>query len=233
MQRFVVKLSGEALQGDRPSGHDPAILKRIAKEIADAAAADAQIAVVVGGGNIIRGARLAAGGGDRVAGDHMGMLGTLINGVAIREAVREVGAPCTLLSGLPAPTICETYSQRAVLDALSQGHIVIVAGGTGNPFFTTDTGAALRAAEIGADAILKATQVDGVYDADPKTHAGAKKFRELSLDEALARGLAIMDTAALALARDHRIPIVVFSIHEAGALVRVASGQEEGTRITP
>ncbi|MEM1289281.1 MAG: UMP kinase [Pseudomonadota bacterium] len=233
MKRYVVKLSGEALQGDKPSGHDPDILKRIAQEISDAASEGAQLAIVVGGGNIIRGARLAAEGGDRVAGDHMGMLGTLINGVAIREALREVGARCTLLSGLPAPTICETYSQRAILDALDSGNIVVAAGGTGNPFFTTDSGAALRAAEVGADAILKATQVDGVYDADPKTDPNAKKFDELTLDEALRRGLAIMDTAALALARDHAIPIVVFSIHDAGALVRVASGKKEGTRVLP
>lgn len=231
--RFLLKLSGEALAGDQGFGHDGQIMQRIAGEVAAVAKTGAQIAMVVGGGNIIRGARMAAQGGDRVAGDHMGMLGTLINGIAMREAVREAGASCSLFSGFPAPTMCETFSQRAVLAALDAGDVVVLAGGTGSPFFTTDTGAALRAAEIGADAILKATQVDGVYSADPKTDPDATRYSTLTLDEALSKGLAIMDTAALALARDNALPIVVFSIHQPGALGAVVAGQDMGTTITP
>ena len=231
--RFLVKLSGEALQGDRPSGHDATIVTRIASELAQAAAGGAQIAVVVGGGNIVRGARMAAEGGDRVAGDHMGMLGTLINGIAMREAIREAGARCTLLCGFAAPTMCDTFTQRAAIAALEAGEILVVAGGTGSPFFTTDTGAALRAAELGADAVLKATQVDGVYTADPKTDPDARRYKTLTFDEALSKGLAIMDQAALALARDNGVPIIVFSIHQPGALVRVIAGEDVGTRIIP
>lgn len=232
LPRYVVKLSGEALQGSRPSGHDPETVTRIAAELAQASAM-ARLAVVVGGGNIVRGARVAASGGDRVAGDHMGMLGTLINGIAMREAVREAGATCSLFCGFPAPTMCETFSQRAVMAALDAGDVVILAGGTGSPFFTTDTGAALRAAEIGAAAILKATQVDGVYSADPKRDPAATRYASLTLDEALGRGLAVMDQAALALARDNALSIIVFSIHEPGALVRVVAGEDVGTRISP
>ncbi|MFK7791871.1 MAG: UMP kinase [Devosiaceae bacterium] len=231
--RFLLKLSGEALAGPQGFGHDAATVTRIASEIAQVASTGAQIAIVVGGGNIIRGARMAADGGDRVAGDHMGMLGTLINGIAMREALREAGAHSTLLSGFPAPTMCETFSQRAALTALDAGSVLVLAGGTGSPFFTTDTGATLRAAEIGADAILKATQVDGVYTADPKKDPKATRYTSLSLDEAINKGLAIMDTAALALARDNALPIIVFSIHQAGALAAVVNGEDVGTRITP
>jgi uridylate kinase len=232
-QRYLLKLSGEALAGQQGFGHDTATLKRIAREVADCSAAGAQIAIVVGGGNIIRGARMAAEGGDRVAGDHMGMLGTLINGIALREAIREAGATCSLFCAFDAPTMCETFSQRGVLAALDAGDVVILSGGTGSPFFTTDTGAALRAAEIGASAILKATQVDGVYSADPKEDPDAERLAKLSLDEALAKGLKIMDTAALALARDNGLLIVVFSIHQEGALAAVVAGEDVGSRITP
>ncbi|MEO0385098.1 MAG: UMP kinase [Pseudomonadota bacterium] len=231
--RYLLKLSGEALAGPQGFGHDAATMKRIAGEIADCANKGTQIAIVVGGGNIIRGARMAAEGGDRVAGDHMGMLGTLINGIAMREAIREAGASSNLFSGFPAPTMCETFSQRAVLASLSAGEVVVLAGGTGSPFFTTDTGATLRAAEIGADAVLKATQVDGVYSADPKKDPSAIRYTKISLDEALAKGLQVMDTAALALARDNALPIVVFSIHQPGALGAVVAGEDVGSRITP
>lgn len=231
--RFLIKLSGEALQGEKPSGHDPEVLTRIAREIVSAAKSGAQLAVVVGGGNVIRGARLAAQGGDRVAGDHMGMLGTLINGIALREAIREAGASSELFCGFPAPTMCETFSQRAVLAALDDGQIVVLAGGTGSPFFTTDTGAALRGVEIGADALLKATQVDGVYTSDPKVDPHAKRYKQLTFDEAIERGLAVMDTAAFALARDNALPIIVFSIHDPGALPKVVTGNDVGTRISP
>lgn len=231
--RYLLKLSGEALAGPQGFGHDAATMKRIAGEISECANTGAQMAVVVGGGNIIRGARMAADGGDRVAGDHMGMLGTLINGIAMREAIREAGAASNLFSGFPAPTMCETFSQRAVLASLEAGEVVVLAGGTGSPFFTTDTGATLRAAEIGADAILKATQVDGVYSADPKTDPSATRYAKISLDEALAKGLQVMDTAALALARDNALPIIVFSIHQPGALGSVVAGEDVGSRITP
>lgn len=233
LPRYLLKLSGEALAGPQGFGHDAPTVQRIAGEIADCARQGAQLAIVVGGGNIIRGARMAAEGGDRVAGDHMGMLGTLINGIAMREAIREAGAPATLYSGFPAPTMCETFSQRAVMASLEAGETVVLAGGTGAPFFTTDTGAALRAAEIGADAILKATQVDGVYSADPQKDPSATRYATLSLDEALAKGLQVMDTAALALARDNALPIVVFSIHQPGALAAVVAGEDVGSRITP
>ncbi len=231
--RFLLKLSGEALAGPQGFGHDASFLKRVCAELAAAAATGAQLAIVVGGGNIIRGARMAADGGDRVAGDHMGMLATLINGIALREALAEAGAKAILFSGFPAPTMCETFSQRGVLQALESGAVVVLAGGTGSPFFTTDTGAALRAAEIEADALLKATQVDGVYSADPKEDPSAERFSSLTLDEALARGLKIMDTAALALARDNAIPIIVFSIHQPGAIGAVIAGEDVGTRVNP
>ena len=231
--RYLLKLSGEALAGPQGFGHDATFMKRVASDITEASKSGAQLAIVVGGGNIIRGARMAADGGDRVAGDHMGMLGTLINGIAMREAIREAGAACSLFCGFPAPTMCETFSQRAVMASLEAGDVVLLAGGTGSPFFTTDTGATLRAAEIGADAILKATQVDGVYSADPKKDANATRYSNLTLDEALSKGLQIMDMAALALARDNALPIVVFSIHQPGALGAVVAGEDVGTRITP
>ncbi len=231
--RFLLKLSGEALAGAQGFGHEAEIVTRIAQEVAEASSGGAQIAIVVGGGNIIRGARMAADGGDRVAGDHMGMLGTLINGIAMREALREAGAPTTLLSGFPCPTMCETFSQRAALAALESGQVLVLAGGTGSPFFTTDTGATLRAAEIGADAVLKATQVDGVYTADPKTNPDATRYTELSLDEAIAKGLKIMDMAALAMARDNALPIAVFSIHVPGSLGQVIAGKDIGTWVRP
>lgn len=231
--RYLLKLSGEALAGSQGFGHDAPTMQRIAIEIAEASKSGAQLAVVVGGGNIMRGARMEAEGGDRVAGDHMGMLGTLINGIAMREAIREAGVACSLFSGFPAPTMCETFSQRAVMASLETGDVVVLAGGTGSPFFTTDTGATLRAAEIGADAILKATQVDGVYSADPKKDLKATRYSSLTLSEALSKGLEIMDMAALALARDNALPIVVFSIHQPGALGAVVAGEDVGTRITP
>lgn len=231
--RFLLKLSGEALAGSQGFGHDSQVLTRIAAEIAQVAATGVQIAIVVGGGNIIRGARMAAQGGDRVAGDHMGMLGTLINGIALREALHEAGASATLLSGFACPTMCEVFTQRAALSALDAGRVLVLSGGTGSPFFTTDTGATLRAAEIGADAILKATQVDGVYSADPKTDPTATRYSSVSLDEAIAKGLKIMDMSALALARDNNLPVVVFSIHQPGALAAVVAGEDVGTRITP
>lgn len=232
-KRYLLKLSGEALAGDQGFGHDADFLSRISSEIIEAQATGAQIAVVVGGGNIIRGALVAKKGGDRVAGDHMGMLGTLINAIALREALAEQGCPATVLCGFPAPTMCETFTQRDAIAALEAGRVLILAGGTGAPYFTTDTGAALRASELGADAILKATQVDGVYDSDPKTNPDAKRFDRLSLDEAIARDLKVMDTAALALARDNRITIVVFSIHTPGALVDVVQEKDVGTRVIP
>ena len=232
-QRFVLKLSGEALAGPQGFGHDAEMLARMGGESAELVASGRQIAIVVGGGNIIRGAHVAADGGDRVAGDHMGMLGTLINGIALREAVRRSGVRCTLLSAFEAPTFCPTFSQRAAMEALDRGDVVILAGGVGSPFFTTDTGAALRAAEIGADAILKATQVDGVYTSDPKVDPHAKRYDRLTFDEALSKGLKIMDTAALALAQDHAIPVCVFSVHQPGALLSAASNDGTGTWITP
>ncbi|MEM6712568.1 MAG: UMP kinase [Pseudomonadota bacterium] len=232
-KRYVLKLSGEALAGSQGVGHDAAVMSRIASEIASLSRTGFDLIIVVGGGNVIRGAHVAAKGGDHVAGDHMGMLGTLINGIALREAIRAAGEPCTLLCAFDAPLFCAPFSQRAALEALERGDVLIVSGGIGNPFVTTDTGAAMRAAELGAAAILKATQVDGVYSADPKQDATASRYERLTLTQALSKDLKIMDTAALALAQDHAIPICVFSIHQAGALAGAATKDGTGTWITP
>ena len=228
-RRVILKLSGEALMGDRGFGIDAAFVDRIAGEIGEAVALGAQIGVVIGGGNIFRGVSVAAEGGDRVSGDHMGMLATVINSIAIHGALTRAGVAAQVLSALPVPTICETFSQRAAEAALDAGRVVLFAGGTGNPFFTTDSGAALRASEMRCDALLKATQVDGVYTADPKKDPTATRYDRLSYQEALSKGLGVMDTAAFALARDNGIPIIVFSIHEAGSIVEAICGRGRST----
>lgn len=228
-RRVILKLSGEALMGDRGFGIDGSFVSRIAGEIREAVALGAQIGVVIGGGNIFRGVSVAAEGGDRVSGDHMGMLATVINSIAIHSALTRLGVAAQVLSALPVPTICETFSQRAAEAALNEGKVVLFAGGTGNPFFTTDSGAALRASEMRCDALLKATQVDGVYTADPKKDPTATRYERLSYQEALSKGLGVMDTAAFALARDNGIPIIVFSIHEAGSIVEAICGRGRST----
>lgn len=231
--RVVVKLSGEALQGDSAYGLDAPTLSRIAADLAAASAAGHQIAVVVGGGNFFRGIKGADSGIERARADSIGMLATIMNGLALEQAIEGQGRPARCLSAVPMPSVCESFSRRAALHHLEKGRVVIAAGGTGNPFFTTDTGAVLRAAELSADAVLKATQVDGVYTADPKRDPSAKRYDALTHDEAIAKNLAVMDTAAFALARENRIPIIVFSIAETGAISATLGGQGRATIVSP
>jgi uridylate kinase len=231
--RVVVKLSGEALQGSSAYGLDAATLARIAGDLAAASAAGHQIAVVVGGGNFFRGIKGADSGIERARADSIGMLATVMNGLALEQAIEGQGRPARCLSAVPMPAVCESFSRRAALHHLEKGRVVIAAGGTGNPFFTTDTGAVLRAAELSADAVLKATQVDGVYTADPKRDPSAKRYDSLTHDEAIAKNLAVMDTAAFALARENRIPIIVFSIAETGAIATTLAGRGRATVVSP
>jgi len=223
-KRVLLKISGEALLGDRSHGIDPKIIGRLAEEIATVRARGIALGVVVGGGNIFRGIEVARSGGNRVTGDQMGMLATVMNALSLRDALMARGLSCSVFSGIPVPSVCDTFNQRDAQAAFDRGDVVVFAGGTGNPFFTTDSGAALRAAEMGCDALLKGTQVDGVYSADPKISSDATRYDRLSYGEVLERDLRVMDTAAVAIARDNGIPIVVFSILEAGSLVDVAGG---------
>jgi uridylate kinase len=223
--RPLIKISGEALMGGGAYGIGIDTLNAIASDLCAVATKGTRLAVVIGGGNIFRGVSGAAQGMDRVKGDFMGMLATVINGLALEHSLRERGQPARLYSGLPVPTVCETFSRDRAKADLDEGRVVILAGGTGNPFFTTDTTAALRAAELGCDSILKATQVDGVYSADPKTDPRAERYSRLTFSDVLARDLKVMDAAAIALARDNGIPIVVFSLHEEGAIGKVLRGE--------
>lgn len=222
--RVLLKASGEALMGSQGFGIDVTVADRIAGDIAEARAMGVEVGVVVGGGNIFRGVAVASKGGDRVTGDHMGMLGTVINALALATSLRKQDIETVVLSAIAMPEICESFSQRAAIHHLSQGRVVIFAGGTGNPFFTTDSAAALRGAEIGAQAIFKGTQVDGIYSADPKKDPTATRFDKLTHSEVLEKGLAVMDVAAVALARENNIPIIVFSIHEKGGFGEILSG---------
>lgn len=218
--------------GNQGFGIDVEVADRIAGDIKDAIDMGAQVAVVIGGGNIFRGVAVASKGGDRVTGDHMGMLATVINSLALRTSLVKKGVDAVVLSAIAMPQLCESFSQRKAMWNIEQGRVVIFAGGTGNPYFTTDSAAALRAAEIGADALFKGTQVDGVYTADPKKDAAAERFTEITHDEVIARGLSIMDVAAVALTRENRIPIVVFSIHERGGFSDILRGGGRSTLVT-
>ncbi len=229
--RLLIKVSGEALMGHREFGLDPDVLARIAGQLATLARSGHQLGIVVGGGNLFRGLSMATDGMDRVSADHIGMLATVMNGLALAQAVRAAGVEAQAFSAIPMPTICDSYSRRDAEAALSRGIVAVFAGGTGNPFFTTDTTAALRAAEIGASALFKATQVDGVYDSDPKHNPAAKRFDTLSFDEVLRRDLKVMDAAAIAIARDNRIPIVVFSLDGQDAILSAIDGTGRSTRI--
>ncbi len=231
-KRVLLKLSGEGLMGEKSFGLDEAKLSEMAQEIKQVHDAGIQLAVVIGGGNIFRGLKGAAGGMDRVSADHMGMLATIINSLAMQDALLRIGVPTRVVSGVVMPTICEPYIQPKAKSHLQNGDVIIFAAGTGNPFFTTDTGAALRAAEMGCEAIFKATQVDGVYSADPKKDKNAVRFEKVSYDEVLVKNLKVMDASAVALARDNNISIVVFSMHEQGALMRTLSGLGAFTEIT-
>ena len=224
-RRILLKASGEALMGDQKFGIDVSVVDRIASDIAEARRMGVEVAVVIGGGNIFRGVAVASKGGDRVTGDHMGMLATVINSLALRTSLVKIGVDAVVLSAIAMPELCESFSQRQATAYMNAGKVVIFAGGTGNPFFTTDSAAALRAAEIGADALLKGTQVDGVYSADPKKDPNAIRYERISHEEVLVKGLSIMDTAAIALARENNIPIIVYSIHEAGGLGEILKGR--------
>ncbi|MCA0422808.1 MAG: UMP kinase [Proteobacteria bacterium] len=228
-KRALVKLSGEALMGPEPFGiHQPTV-RQICADLVEAANLGAEIAVVIGGGNIFRGAQMSGMGLSRPAADSMGMLGTVMNSIALEAQVEALGHKARAMSAVAMPSVVETYTRQQAADHLSKGRIVILAGGTGNPFFTTDTGGALRAAELDCDVMLKATQVDGIYTADPKKDPSAKRYDRVSYDEVIARDLKVMDTAAFALARDASLPIIVFSIHEPGAIARVLTGAGHGT----
>ncbi|AEV37915.1 Uridylate kinase [Pseudovibrio sp. FO-BEG1] len=224
-KRVLLKLSGEALMGDQDFGIDPKVVERVAAEISEAVNLGAQFGIVVGGGNIFRGVALAAKGGNRVTGDHMGMLATIMNSLTLADALRQRGIQARVLSAVPVPSICESFTQRGAERYMEDGDVILFAGGTGNPFFTTDSGAALRAAEMQCDVFLKGTSVDGVYDADPKLKPDAKRFETLTPGEVLEKNLKVMDATAIALARDNSIPVVVFSIKTSGALVNVLRGQ--------
>ena len=230
-RRVLLKLSGEALMGDEDYGIDPKVLNRLAREVIEASEAGAEIALVIGGGNIFRGAGLAAGGMDRVTGDQMGMLATVINALAMQDALEKLGARVRVMSALKINDVCEDYIRRRAVRHLEKGRIAIFAAGTGNPFFTTDSGAALRAIEIGADLLLKATKVDGVYDKDPKKHADAVRYDSLSYDEVIGKGLEVMDTAAFALCRDSDLPLRVFDMGQPGVLLRILHGEKIGTLV--
>jgi uridylate kinase len=231
-RRVVVKVSGEALMGPDGFGIDQATLERIATDLVAARALGVQVGVVVGDGNIFRGMKVSEKGIPRVTGDIMGMLATVMNALALETAIERAGAPARTLSASAMPEICETYERRQALRHLDQGRMVLLAGGTGNPFFTTDTTAVLRAAELSAEAVLKATNVDGVYSADPKTDKKARRYERLTHQEAVEQDLKVMDGTAFALAREIRMPIIVFSIRKTHAIEAVLRGQERGTLVS-
>ena len=212
--------------------HEPT-LRRIANDLATSSALGIEIAVVVGGGNFFRGIQGANKGIDRARADSIGMLATVMNGLALEHAIEKEGQSARALSAVPMPYVCQPYSRQAAINHLSKGRVTVLAGGTGNPFFTTDTGASLRGAELSCDAILKATQVDGIYTADPKKDPTATRYERLTHDEAISQNLAVMDTAAFALARENRIPIIVFSIQEAGAICAALEGRGRFTIVVP
>jgi uridylate kinase len=232
-RRVLLKMSGEALLGDREFGHDRSVLRQLADDCAAVHRMGVELGLVIGGGNIIRGNTLAAAGVERSTADFMGMLGTVINALAVQSVIEQhVGIPTRVMSAIPMSAVCEPYIRRRAVRHLEKGRIVIFAAGTGNPFFTTDTAAALRAAEMGCDAILKGTQVDGVYSADPRHEPDAQRYDRLTYLEVLARDLKVMDASAISLARESSIPIIVFSVHAPGAFARVLRGEGAHTIIT-
>jgi len=230
--RILLKLSGEALMGDRPFGIDPDVVARIADEIREVHELGVETAIVVGGGNIIRGLAAAAQGIDRVAGDHMGLLATVINGLALQDALEKRHVPNRLMSAVEVRQIAEPFIRRRAVRHLEKGRVVLFSGGTGNPFFTTDSAAALRANEIKADVLLKATRVDGVYDANPERNPKANFLRTLSYRDALQSGLQVMDAAAIALCMDNGMPIKVFNLRVRGNIVRVVTGEDIGSLVS-
>lgn len=230
-RRILLKLSGEALMGEADYGIDPKVIGRLADEIIEVQRAGIQIGVVIGGGNIFRGAGLAAAGMDRVTGDHMGMLATVMNALAMQDAIEKRGGFARVMSALPIHDVAEDFIRRRAIRHIEKGRIVLFAAGIGNPFFTTDSAAALRAVEVGADLLLKATKVDGIYTADPAKHADAVRYDHLTYDEVIERKLAVMDTAAIALCRDHRMPMRIYDMTVAGNLMRIMRGESIGTTV--
>ena len=228
-KRILLKLSGEALMGDVDYGIDPKVITRLAKEILDVQRAGVQVGVVIGGGNIFRGEGLAKAGMDRVTGDHMGMLATVMNALAMQDALEQLGVYARVMSAIKINEVCEDYIRRRAIRHLEKGRIVLFAAGTGNPFFTTDSAAALRAIEISADVMLKATKVDGVYSADPKKVKDAKRYEHLSYDEVIERKLNVMDTAAIALCREQNMPMRIYDMSRPGDLMRIMQGKQIGT----
>jgi len=230
-RRVLLKLSGEALMGDEAYGIDRATIERMVREIADVVAMGVELAIVIGGGNIFRGVAGGAAGMDRATADYMGMLATVMNSLALQDALRQHGVTARVQSALKIEQVVEPYIRPKALRYLEEGKVVIFAAGTGNPFFTTDTAAALRGAEMGVEVVLKATKVDGVYTADPMTDPTARRFQRISFDEAIAQHLKVMDATAFALCRDQKLPIKVFSIFKEGALRRAVSNDDEGTLV--
>ena len=230
-KRILLKLSGEALMGQFDYGIDPKVITRVAKEIVELIRLEVQVAVVIGGGNIFRGAGLAQGGMDRVTADHMGMLATVINCLALQDAVEREDAYCRVMSALKINQVCEDYIRRRAIRHLEKGRVVVFAAGTGNPYFTTDSAASLRATEINADLMLKATKVDGVYDDDPAKNPNAKLYKQLTYDQVLGDKLSVMDATAIVMCRDNKIPLRVFNMFNKGDLKRIALGEDVGTSV--
>ena len=231
-RRIVLKLSGEALAGRQGYGIDPPVLERMAAEIRDVTTLGVQIAIVIGGGNIFRGIAASAGGMDRATADYMGMLATVINALALQDALEKIGLQTRVLSAIEMRAVAEPYIRRRAIRHLEKGRVVIFAAGTGNPFFTTDTAGALRAVEIGADAIMKATKVDGIYSADPLRDARAERIERATYIEVLNRGLQVMDSAAISLCMDNKLPIIVFDLTRAGNIKRIVLGEPVGSIVS-
>ncbi|MHB1271165.1 MAG: UMP kinase [Rhodanobacter sp.] len=229
--RILLKLSGEALMGEADYGIDPKVIRRLADEIIEVQRAGIQIGVVIGGGNIFRGAGLAAAGMDRVTGDHMGMLATVMNALALQDAIEKSGGFARVMSAIQIHDVAEDYIRRRAIRHIEKGRIVLFAAGTGNPFFTTDSAAALRAVELGANLLLKATKVDGVYTSDPTHHSDAVRYERLSYDQVIERKLAVMDTAAIALCRDQQVPLRIYNMTVPGNLMRIMHGEQVGTLV--
>jgi len=232
-KRILLKLSGEALMGEGEFGIDPKVLDRMALEVGQLIGIGVQVGLVVGGGNLFRGAELSAAGMDRVTGDHMGMLATVMNALALRDALERSNISTRVMSAIPMSGVVEHYDRRKAIRHLKGGEVVIFSAGTGNPFFTTDSAACLRGIEIDADLVLKATKVDGVYDSDPMKNPDAVKYDRLSFDEALDKKLGVMDLTAICLCRDHDMPVRVFNMNQAGVLAKIMVGEQEGTLIEP
>ncbi len=230
-KRVLLKLSGEQLMGEQSFGIDPVFLDKMAKEIAELVELGVEVGLVIGGGNIYRGAALSKAGMDRVTGDHMGMLATVMNGLAMADALRRINVPCTLMSAFGMAGVTDQYDSRRAKDLLDQKEVVIFSAGTGNPFFTTDTAACLRGIEVGVDVVLKATKVDGVYNADPVKDPSATRYSSISYDKVLADKLGVMDLTAICLCQDHTMPLRVFKMDKPGALNNIVKGADEGTLI--